>query len=153
MRDQLVETLVGAVVLAVAAVFLAYSLSIAGAGSGAGYPLTVRFASADGISTGADVRLSGVKIGAVSGVTLDPKTYEAKVAFTVSPAVQIPTDSSVRIKNEGLLGGVYLAVEPGAAEEYLAAGGEVDYGQGAIDVIRLLSEFVTRGGGDRGTPE
>jgi phospholipid/cholesterol/gamma-HCH transport system substrate-binding protein len=145
MRDQIAETLVGAVVLAVAAAFLAYSLTAAERGAGgAGYPLTARFGSVDGLATGADVRLSGVKVGSVSGIRLDPATYAAVVTFTVDEEVQIPTDSSASLKNEGLLGGVFLEIEPGADETMIQAGGELEYGQGAIDVIRLLSEFVTR---------
>jgi phospholipid/cholesterol/gamma-HCH transport system substrate-binding protein len=145
MRDQIAEILVGAVVLVVAAAFLAYSLTAAERTVGAGYPLAARFGSVDGLAAGADVRVSGVKVGSVSGIRLDPTTYSAVVSFTVSPGVQIPTDSSVSLKNEGLLGGVYLAIEPGGAEEFLAAGSEMEYGQGAIDVIRLLAEFVTGG--------
>jgi phospholipid/cholesterol/gamma-HCH transport system substrate-binding protein len=149
MRDQIAEILVGAVVLVVAGVFLAYSLTAADRSIGAGYSLAARFGSVDGLAAGADVRVSGVKVGSVSGIRLDPASYSAVVDFTVNPSVQIPTDSSASLKNEGLLGGVYLAIEPGGAEEFLVAGSEMEYGQGAIDVIRLLSEFVTGGGGNQ----
>jgi phospholipid/cholesterol/gamma-HCH transport system substrate-binding protein len=148
MRDQIAETLVGAVVLAIAAVFLGYSLTAAERTGGGGYPLMARFGSVDGLATGADVRLSGVKVGSVSGIRLDPATYNAVVDFTVAHGVQIPSDSSASLKNEGLLGGVFLEIQPGGETEALAPGGEIEYGQGAIDVIRLLSEFVTGRGGD-----
>lgn len=148
MRDQIAETLVGAIVLAIAAVFLTYSLTTANRSAGGGYALSAQFGSVDGLASGADVRLSGVKIGSVSGIRLDPRTYNASVEFTVARGVEIPTDSSVRLRNEGLLGGVYLEVEPGGNEEVLQPGEEIEYGQGAIDVIRLLSEFVTGGGND-----
>lgn len=144
MRDQIAETLVGAIVLTVAAIFLTYSLTASGRGGGGGYTLHAEFGSADGLAAGADVRLSGVKIGSVSAVRLNPTTYNAEVDFTVARGVEIPTDSSVRLKNEGLLGGVYLAVEPGADETALADGGVIEYGQGAIDVLRLLADFVAR---------
>ena len=144
MRDQIAETLVGAIVLAIAAVFLTYSLSASGRGGGGGYELNAQFGSVDGLASGADVRLSGVKVGSVSGIRLDPTTYNAKVRFTVANGVEIPSDSSVTLRNEGLLGGVYLDIEPGADETVLAAGDEIEYGQGAIDVLRLLAEFVGR---------
>lgn len=142
MRDQIAETLVGAAVLAIAAVFLVYSLTAANRTAGGGYPLQAQFGSVDGLASGADVRVSGVKVGSVSAIRLDPATYNAVVDFTVARGVQIPTDSSASLKNEGLLGGVYLAIEPGGEEEALPPGGELDYGQGAIDVIRLLSDLV-----------
>jgi phospholipid/cholesterol/gamma-HCH transport system substrate-binding protein len=149
MRDQIAETLVGAVVLAIAAVFLTYSLTTAERTGRGGYPLSARFGSVDGLATGADVRLSGVKVGSVSGIRLDPTTYNAVVDFTVAQGVQIPTDSSASLKNEGLLGGVFLDIQPGGEEDPLPPGGEIEYGQGAIDVIRLLSEFVTGRGDDQ----
>jgi phospholipid/cholesterol/gamma-HCH transport system substrate-binding protein len=144
MRDQIAETLVGALVLAIAAVFLGYSLTAAERTGRGGYSLSARFGSVDGLATGADVRLSGVKVGSVSSIRLDPASYNAVVEFTVAQGVEIPADSSASLKNEGLLGGVFLAIEPGGEEEMLQAGAELEYGQGAIDVIRLLSEFVTR---------
>ncbi|MGD2132959.1 MAG: outer membrane lipid asymmetry maintenance protein MlaD [Maricaulaceae bacterium] len=145
MRDQAAEMLVGAVVLAIAALFLTYSLSATNR-TGAGYELFVRFGSADGLATGADVRVSGVKVGSVSGINLDEQTFDARVRFTVADAVEIPTDSSVSLKNEGLLGGVYLAIEPGGAEDVFNEGDEMLYGQGSIDVVRLLADFVTSAG-------
>jgi phospholipid/cholesterol/gamma-HCH transport system substrate-binding protein len=148
MRDQIAETLVGAVVLAIAAVFLTYSLTTAERTGRGGYSLSARFGSVDGLATGADVRLSGVKVGSVSSIRLDPATYNAVVDFTVAQGVQIPSDSSASLKNEGLLGGVFLEIQPGGEIEALAPGSEIEYGQGAIDVIRLLSEFVTGRGGD-----
>jgi phospholipid/cholesterol/gamma-HCH transport system substrate-binding protein len=144
MRDQIAETVVGAVVLVIAALFLTYSLSAAERGKGTnGYPLTARFDSADGLATGADVRLSGVKIGSVNGIRLDPAKYQAVVSFTVDKNVRIPSDSSASLKTAGLLGGLSLAIEPGGDEHMLAPGAEMQYTQGAIDVIRLLQQFVT----------
>jgi len=148
MRDQLTEILVGAVVIVVAAMFLTYSLTASGRGGGGGYELHAQFGSVDGLSSGADVRLSGVKVGSVGAIRLNPTTYNAHVDFTVANGVEIPTDSSVRLKNEGLLGGVYLDIQPGGDEEMLEAGAEFEYGQGAIDVLRLLADFVARS--DRG---
>jgi len=151
MRDQVTETLVGAIVIAVAALFLTYSLSASGRGGGSGYALHAQFGSVDGLSTGADVRLSGVKVGSVGSIRLNRTTYNAHVDFSVANGVEIPTDSSVRLKNEGLLGGVYLDIQPGGDEEMLEPGSEFEYGQGAIDVLRLLADFVARS--DRGSDE
>lgn len=145
MRDQLAETLVGAAVLAVAAVFLTFSFNASGR-SAAGYPIVAEFPSVDGLTVGSDVRIAGVKVGAVSAITLDPITYNANVELTLRDGVEVPIDSSIALRADGLLGGVSLEIAPGAEEAYLAAGDRfLEPGQGAIDVIRLLADFVVAG--------
>ncbi|MCG8443825.1 MAG: outer membrane lipid asymmetry maintenance protein MlaD [Caulobacterales bacterium] len=142
MREQFAETLIGAAVLAIAALFLMYSLNAADQGGGRGYELNAKFASISGLAVGADVRVSGVKVGAVNRIDLDPSTYQARVSFTVSDGVSVPVDSSVSLKSEGLLGGSYLSVEPGLDAEMLEPGASIEIVQGAIDIFRLLSDLV-----------
>ncbi len=148
MRDQLVETIVGAIVLVTAAVFLTYALNTGGSQGGRGAEYVARFDSADGLSVGSDVRISGVKVGSVADVELDPTTFQARVLVSVGRDFELPVDSAVSLRNEGLLGGIYLAVEPGVEVEFMQPGDEFAYGQGAIDVIRLLAEFIAQGGSD-----
>src|SRR3546814_5468179 len=99
MSSKLVETLSGAVVLVVAGVFLAFAYSTAGIGSGRieGYELQAHLSRADGLVNGGDVRLSGIKIGTIVGQTLDPKTYNAVITFTVDSRYQLPEVSAVKI--------------------------------------------------------
>ncbi len=149
MRDQIAETLVGAAVLAVAALFLTYSFSVSGRGA-SGYPVTAEFAAVDGLTVGADVRIAGVTVGSVSAIALDPIAFNATVTMLVRDDVEIPVDSSVALRADGLLGGVSLSISPGAEDLYLAAGeGFAEPGQGSIDVIRLLADFVASGASDR----
>jgi phospholipid/cholesterol/gamma-HCH transport system substrate-binding protein len=148
-KGQLGETLLGAIVAAVAVGFLSFAIARAGSGAGAdGYELTARFDRIDGIASGADVRLSGVKVGSVSGVGVDPETYLAKVDFSVTRDVKIPDDSAVRIASDGLLGGAYVAIEPGGSIDMLPPGGEVLNTQGSIDLLTLFASFAQGGGGE-----
>lgn len=143
MQNSLVETLIGAVVIVVAVAFLffAYTGSGIGAVSG-GYPVLARFNRADGVNVGTDVRLSGIKIGTVSKLTLDPKTYNAVVTLAVENSVKLPDDSSVRITSDGLLGSQYLSVEPGGSMQMIKPGGEIENTQGSVDLMGLLGKFA-----------
>lgn len=146
-KDQAAETLLGAVVAVVAIGFLAFAVTRAGAGeSGGGYPLTARFNRVDGVNVGADVRLSGVKVGTVSAIGIDPTTYLAKVTLSVSPTVKLPDDSTARVASDGLLGGAYVALEPGGSAEMLASGGEILNTTGTVDLLSLLAAAAGNAG-------
>ena len=145
-NNNTVETLIGAVVVAVAAIFLFFAYTSTGSGSVNGYDVTARFSSADGIASGTDVRLHGIKIGTVTTLALDPKTYYAIVHMNISNAYQVPDDSSVKITSSGLLGSSYLAIQPGGSLKMVANGGELTNTQGAVDVMGLIGRAVMGGG-------
>ncbi|MGI3168477.1 outer membrane lipid asymmetry maintenance protein MlaD [Pseudooceanicola sp. C21-150M6] len=148
MSQNTTEVIVGGVVLALAIGFGVYAGQAAGVGgASAGYPLTASFRSAEGVKLGTDVRLAGVKVGTVTGITLDPQTFRAVTEFTVKNGIEVPDDSSVVVSSEGLLGGNFLEILPGGSTFPLAAGDEVVDTQGAVSLISLLMKFVG-GGGD-----
>ena len=143
MQNSTVETLIGAVVIAVAAVFLFFAYTGSGVGGiSGGYDVTARFNRADGVNVGTDVRLSGIKVGTVNSLSLDPKTYNAVVTLAVDNSVKLPDDSSVRITSDGLLGNQYLSIEPGGSMQMIKPGGQIENTQGSIDLIGLLGKFA-----------
>jgi len=142
MQNSIVETLIGAAVVAVAVLFLAFAYSSTGSGPVSGYEVMAKFNRADGVNVGSDVRLSGIKVGTVSKLSLDSKTYNAVVTMALARDVKLPDDSSIRITSEGLLGNQYLSIEPGSSMKYIMAGGEIENTQGAIDLVGLLGKAV-----------
>lgn len=143
MSRNWIESIVGAVVLAVAVWFLVYSYQTgAGASVGNGYSVTAKFTSADGVTEGVDVRISGITVGKVAGLQLDPVTYLAEVSLSLDAATKVPTDSSIAVKSESLLGGRYLAIEPGAEEAMLADGGEIKFTQPAVSLEDLIGKLI-----------
>lgn len=155
MRSNLVETWIGVLVLAVAGVFLFYGYSTADLGGPrGGYLLSGKFGRIDGISVGTDVRLAGVKIGAVSGVELDSETYQADVELSIREGVAIPEDSVAKVSLDGLLGGSHISIEPGGSDLYLQAGDQFFITQGSVDFIGLATRaFLSSGGGADGAVE
>jgi phospholipid/cholesterol/gamma-HCH transport system substrate-binding protein len=150
MGGNLVETLIGAVVLAVAGVFLFFAYSKADLGQVDGYVLTARFEKIDGITVGSDVTMSGIKIGTVVGQELDPQSYLAVVRMSIRNDVKLPLDSSVKVASAGLLGDQYLAIAPGADVDMLAQGDEIEYTQGAVDLTELIGKAIYSSGSGGG---
>ena len=136
------ETILGAIVAAVAIGFFAFAAAQAGqTGARDGYDLSARFQRIDGINVGSDVRISGVKVGVVREIGLDRETYLALVTMAIDDGIVVTDDSSVRVASDGLLGGAYLAIEPGSMEP-IPAGGEILNTQGAVDLITLFSAIA-----------
>ena len=146
MNNSVVETLIGAAVIAVAAFFLVFAYSSTGSAPVSGYDVVAKFNRADGVNVGTDVRLSGIKVGTVERMSLDPKTYNAVLTLALDNAVKLPQDSSVRITSEGLLGNQYLSIEPGSDMQTIKPGGEIENTQGSIDLIGLLGKAVFSAG-------
>ena len=84
MTRNLLETVLGAVVLIVAIGFLAFAYSSSQVKESGGYELIARFNKIDGLEQGSDVKISGIKVGTVLDQILDPETYRAEVRFSVT---------------------------------------------------------------------
>ncbi|MCI0429411.1 MAG: outer membrane lipid asymmetry maintenance protein MlaD [Rhodospirillales bacterium] len=142
MRRSVIETIMGAVVLLVAGLFLFFAYTSSNVRATDGYELIARFNRVDGLANGSDVRLSGIKIGSIVAQSLDPQTYRAVVRLSVDSSIKLPVDTTARIQSDGLLGNSYMVLEPGGAEEMLEPGGEIEYTQDAINLVDLLGRFI-----------
>lgn len=143
MANSVAEAVIGAIVLATAAGFVIYAGQVRGMSvSGGSYPLTAKFRSAEGINVGTDVRLAGIKVGSVTRLALDPQTFEADATFVVQDNIQLPDDSDVKISSEGLLGGNFVEITPGASETNFASGDQVLNTQGSVSLLNLLMKFA-----------
>ncbi len=142
-RGNWAETGVGAVVLVAAIGFLTYALSAGAIGrGGGGYEIKARFGQVGALAAGANVTVAGVKIGTVSRIVLDPKTYLAVVDLSLDPTIKLPADSTAKITSDSLLGGSHIAIAPGGAADDLKPGGEIQNTQGAVDLFGLIGQVM-----------
>ena len=142
MKRSVAETILGAVVLVVAAFFLTFSYKTAHVGTSNGYQVFAEFPGIGGLSIGDDVQISGVKVGSVEAVELDEETYLARVHMSIDSDYALPTDTAALISSESLLGGRYLALEPGAEEDTIPPGGKVKFTQAPQNLEQLLGKFI-----------
>ena len=137
------ETLIGAAVIALAVAVAALVYYRTGGSALSGYEINAKLAKVDGLAIGTDVRLAGIKIGTVSDLTLDPRTYLVTVHMDIRKDIKLPEDSSVLVTQAGFLGGQYLSVTPGGDDKMMAAGSYFENAQGSIDVMNLVGRFAT----------
>jgi len=148
MSGNLVESLIGAVVLAVAGGFFYMVYTTTDIGAGDGYPLNAQFDRVGALQLGADVRMAGIKVGTVTNQRLNPQTFQAEVRFTIDPEIKLPEDSSASITSSGLLGESYLKLQPGGSPMNLEPGDSVEFTEDAIDIWSLISQAMFSGGSD-----
>lgn len=147
MTSNAIETVMGAVVLTVAGGFLYFAYNNSSVKPIDGYQLSATFSNISGISPGSAVRIGGIKVGVVEGLSLDPKTYQAVATLRVGNEVKLPKDSSAAVQSTGLIGDKFLALEPGADEEELKAGDKIAYTQPSVSIEEMIGKFVFSGGG------
>jgi phospholipid/cholesterol/gamma-HCH transport system substrate-binding protein len=119
MRKPVIESIMGAVVLLVAAYFLVFAYTSAHERQVDGYRLTAKFLKVGGLRVGSDVRISGIKVGTVLDERLDQDTYEAALTLSIRSDIRLPVDTVASIATQGLLGDKYIRLEPGTMEDRL----------------------------------
>ena len=143
MNNSTVETLIGAAVVAIAAGFFLFAYNTSGEGRTAGgYTLTAEFDNAEGINVGTDIRMAGVKVGTVTGFSLNTENFMAKVALQLDPQLKLTDDATAKVTSEGLLGSKFISLEQGGSETLLADGEPISNTQGAVDIWSLISQAM-----------
>lgn len=149
MLKKPVETIMGLVVLTIAILFLAFAYNVSDLRVIKGYNLSAEFMKVGGLSTGSDVRINGIKVGTVTGQSLNNEDYTVKVTLSISSDVKLPKDSTVAIVSDGLMGNKFVKIEPGNSKEFLNDGDSFaktkDY-KTLEDMVGEIIFMVTDGG-------
>lgn len=141
----------GAIVVVVAGFFLVFAYSTSRIKTNGGSLYTARFDRVDGLKIGSDVRMSGVKIGTVTSIIIDPKTFFADIQFSATESLKLPQDSSAEVISDGLLGGKYLALVPGGDENILKPGDAVVHTQSSVSLEAMIGQLIFNNKSDSST--
>ena len=144
MKNSKLELSVGLfVLLGLAAItYLTIKLGTGSLIGGDTYLIESRFANAGGIHQGCSVLLSGVTVGRVEGVRMDPSDYSAIVTLRITSALHLPTDSMASVKTSGLIGDKFIALSPGADEVFLKPGNRITMTESAVDLESLIGKMA-----------
>ena len=118
---------IGAEVASGVAIFLAFIILIAGflflkntlfeTGT---YTLLIEFNDITGLEPADMVSVSGLRIGKVDDFEL--RGLKVFVTISISPDVQLPTDSHAQIKSLGMVGEKFIDIRPGTSSNFLKDG-------------------------------
>lgn len=133
MNKKPMETIMGVVVIVVAAFFLYFAYKVSDLQVVKGYEVTAKFLKVGGLNVGSDVRINGIKVGTVLSQKLDNENYDAEIVMSIAPDIKLPVDSVAAIVGDGLIGDKFIKLEPGRAKDMLKNG----------DVITNVKDFKT----------
>ena len=143
MKQGAIETIIGLLIIALAASFFFYVYKISGSSKTIdAYSVSANFENIEGLTMGSDVKLSGIKIGYVEDVTLEKDTFFAKITLRIDRAVEIPKDSRVIVSTSGLIGNKYIRINPGASDIMLNEGDKFVYTQSSLNVEDLIAKLM-----------
>lgn len=143
MKQNIIETLVGFAVLAIALWFFIFAYQQKATSSAQeGYVLKANFQSVEGILEGSDVMIAGIKIGEVKKLVLDGDSFMAKMELIINNSIKLPVDSQAVIASSGLLGGKYIMIVPGADEESLKDKEQIKMTQSAVNLEALIGKLI-----------
>lgn len=133
------------VAMGIAAMFmLAMKVSnIAGPSEAGGYTINARFENIGGLKVRSPVKMSGVLIGRVAGISFDIESYEAVVAMDILPEFdRLPLDTTASIFTTGLMGEQYIGLEAGGEETFLGDDDEIILTQSAVVLEQVIGQFL-----------
>ena len=139
------ETIVGVAILTIAVYFFAWGVLTAQDGRVTGYTLVANFSNTGGITRGADVSVSGVRIGQVAEARLNQTNFTVDIVMTIDNAFRIPRDTVATISTVGLIGNKYIALEIGNSAE-MAAHGDRLSSQPFRPIEEIIGDFIFGGG-------
>jgi phospholipid/cholesterol/gamma-HCH transport system substrate-binding protein len=142
MKRNPIETILGAVVLLIAAIFLLFAYSIADLKVTSGYEVSADFLKIGGLVRGSDVRISGVNVGTVSGESLNHDNFQARITMSISADVDLPVDTQAAIVGDGLLGSKYVNLIPGRSHQVIKPGGTIGNTRDYQSLEDLVGEFI-----------
>ncbi|GAB6162080.1 outer membrane lipid asymmetry maintenance protein MlaD [Desulfothermus naphthae] len=106
------------------------------------YSIKARFSNITGLKTGNEVRISGVEVGRVKDIILNPKDFYVIVVMEIRKDIKLSDDSIASIKTNGLIGDKYISISPGGSDIYLSPGDIIVDTEPPVDFEELVSKYV-----------
>ncbi len=106
------------------------------------YNVEASFENIGGLKMKAPVKSAGVLVGRVTNIRFDNQKFKAIVTMAMDSHFNFPKDSSASILTSGLLGEVYVGLDPGGDDKNLMAGDTIKLTQSAVVLEKLIGQML-----------
>ena len=138
-----IEFILGLLILIISIIFIFYySSKINLFNKIETFQINSSFFDIGNVNIGNDVKIKGVKVGEVSGISLDQENYMAIITSSIDESIKIPSNSTFKISNNGFIGSPYIEIQLGESEVLLKNN---DYTTDNIDAVSLeeiINNFI-----------
>jgi len=139
-----IETIVGFFLLLGLGAFAFLAVKLGGVGDfdTDNYVLNARFTSSSGLKVGSDVEVAGVVVGKVKNISFDPEEFESVVQLSLPNEIPIQEDATASVRSTGLIGGKFIKISAGGADELLRPGDEIVETESAVNLEELIGKYM-----------
>ena len=141
MKENILEIVVGCIVIIIAITFVFFTISSTGIKK-KGWYINAEFGNIGGLKVGDDVLIAGIKVGEVLSNKLDSQTFIAIVKLNLEKNISIPDDSIAKISSASLLGGQYVEIIPGASNIMFNEEQTIYNTRDPVSISELLGQAV-----------
>ena len=106
------------------------------------YSLFARFTTVSGLRVGSPVNMLGIEVGRVGRLTMDQKDQKVVMEIRIQKDIKVYDDAIASIKTEGLIGDMFLSIDPGGSGKLLGPGGTITETQAAVDMVDLIGKYA-----------
>jgi phospholipid/cholesterol/gamma-HCH transport system substrate-binding protein len=106
------------------------------------YSLFARFTTVSGLRAGSSVNILGIEVGRVKRLTMDQENQKAVVEIRIQKDIKVYDDAIASIKTEGLIGDMFMSIDPGGSGKLLGPGGTITETQAAVDIADLIGKYA-----------
>ena len=142
MKTNVLEVVIGAVVIVAASLFLYFAYITSGEKIKDGYTISAVFEDVSGLTEGADVKINGIKVGIVKKLKLNTENYSAKAELIIKNEYKIPEDSSLSISTDGLMGNKFISISIGYSDKYLEPNNEIEDTKSSVNLEKIIDKVV-----------
>ncbi len=141
MKGNVLEAIIGAVVLVIAVFFIFFAYTTSGEKITKGYTLTACFSNVGGLAVGADVKINGIKVGIVQSLKID-ENYQARATLLIKNEIQVPTDTTAAVTTDGIMGNKFVSLVIGFSNQMFKNGEEIESTRSSVNLEDLIDRFI-----------
>ena len=142
MKYNLIETLMGTLVIIVAIAFLIFGINTNKINTSESIIISAVFDDISGLKIGDNIKISGINVGKIEDLELINETFEAKVIMSIDKSIELPEDSSARITSSSLLGGSHVEIMPGILENHIKENDVIFDTTSSVSFIDMLGKMI-----------